>query len=96
MLREYDFKIFVSTKDNFPFAVPGLKFSCELPHLPFDVNKLEFEEIMQEGWHPSLRIVDVIEKAEAFIFPCIESGFSHPSSSSPVLWLFTKVRDSIY
>jgi ubiquitin-protein ligase len=91
----YKFKILIDTKDSFPFYAPKVRFSCELDHLSFDVNKLNFEEIMQENWHPSLRIIDSIERIEHFIMPLIASQFEQEPVICPITTLFTKVKSSI-
>lgn len=91
----YKFKILVDTKDSFPFMAPKVRFSCQLDHLSFDVNKLNFEEIMQENWHPSLRVIDTIERVEQFILPLVASQFDQVSVFCPITSMFTKVRSSI-
>ncbi|CAI2360055.1 unnamed protein product [Moneuplotes crassus] len=91
----YQFKVFIDLTNQFPFNHPQIKFSCDLNHLVFDVNKLNFQEIMQENWHPSLRVLDVAERAERFILPMISTRFSKQADYCPINQLFTTVKSSI-
>lgn len=50
---------------------------------------------MQEAWHPSLRVIDIIERSEAFILPLLEKSYQKPSTICPVLYLFSRVTSSI-
>ena len=59
------------------------------------MNKLNFEEIMQERWHPSLRVLDVAERAESFILPMISTSFTKQADYCPINKLFTTVTGSI-
>jgi len=67
-------QILINTKDGFPFMAPKLQFTCQIPNLPYDLNKLHFEEIMQENWHPSLRVMDIIERVEEFMIPLLKKS----------------------
>lgn len=58
------------------------------------MNRLHFEEIMQERWHPSLRVLDVVERAEAFILPLISTKFSKQVDYCPINKLFTTITSS--
>lgn len=33
----------------------------------FEFNKLKFEDIMKEHWHPSIKIIDITERVQDFI-----------------------------
>ena len=92
---DLNFKIMINTKDWFPFFPPSISFDWNAKHILFDVNKLTFEEIMQESWHPSLRIIDIIERSEAFILPLLEKSYHKPLTLCPILYLFEKVTSSI-
>lgn len=92
---EYCLKVSINTKNSFPFRPPGIQFSCYLEDNLFDINKLNFEEIMQENWHPSLRILDIIERLESFITPLISRALEKPAITCPTLTLFKHVTSSI-
>lgn len=89
------FKVMINTKENFPFYPPKILFSWNLDDLLFDVNKLTFEEILQESWHPSLRVIDVIERVEEFITPLMVRSLFKIEIFCPILTLFSKVTSSI-
>ena len=50
---------------------------------------------MQEAWHPSLRVIDIIERSETFILPLLEKSYQKPSTTCLILYLFDKVTSSI-
>ncbi len=33
----------------------------------FDMQKVTFEDIMREHWHPSIKVVDILERAVEFV-----------------------------
>ena len=50
-------QIGVNTKVDFPFKAPVISFNPSLTDVAlYDLNSLEFEEIMNESWHPSLTV----------------------------------------
>jgi len=88
-------QILINTKDGFPFMAPKLQFTCQIPNLPFDLNKLHFEEIMQENWHPSLRVMDIIERVEEFMIPLLKKSVVDQGIYWPTMTTFSIVTDSI-
>jgi ubiquitin-protein ligase len=93
--EKIEFKIFIDTKDCYPFKPPQIYFDYQLNDVVFDPNKLVFEEIMQENWHPSLRVIDIIQRAEEFIIPLVKRSIQKSSIFCPILYLFKSVTSSI-
>jgi hypothetical protein len=55
----------------FPFMPPLFKFTAKSEESAiislFDLKRATFEDLMLEHWHPSIKIVDIAERAEVFI-----------------------------
>jgi len=67
----YNLTLELGPQTFFPFMPPLFKFTpksneSEIISL-FDLKRATFEDLMLEHWHPSIKIVDIAERAEVFI-----------------------------
>lgn len=62
--------IHIDLSKHFPFDSPGINIDLkeeELYYSLFDLKYASFEDIMREHWHPSIKVVDIAEKAVEFV-----------------------------
>jgi ubiquitin-protein ligase len=64
------FKVVIDLSKDYPFFPPKIylqpKSEFNETFSLFDFERLKFEDIMKEHWHPSIKIQDVIEKSIDF------------------------------
>ena len=67
----YNLTLELGPQTSFPFMPPLFKFTPKGDESAFislfDLKRATFEDLMLEHWHPSIKIVDVAERAEVFI-----------------------------
>lgn len=67
----YNLTLELGPKTFFPFMPPLFKFTAKSNESTmislFDLKRATFEDLMLEHWHPSIKIVDIAERAEVFI-----------------------------
>jgi len=67
----YNLTLELGPKTQFPFMPPLFKFQAKANEDTmislFDLKRATFEDLMLEHWHPSIKIVDIAERAEEFI-----------------------------
>ena len=67
----YNLTLELGPQTFFPFMPPLFKFTPKSDESAmislFDLKRATFEDLMLEHWHPSIKVVDIAERAEIFI-----------------------------
>ncbi len=49
--------------EKFPFNKPSIKFLVGSNFCLFDLDSLDFRDIIKEDFHPSLELADIVERS---------------------------------
>ena len=67
----YNLTLELGPRSQFPFMPPLFKFvpKCDETSVIslFDLKRATFEDLMLEHWHPSIKIIDIVERGEIFL-----------------------------